>query len=423
MPAYFYVTAVAAASLASLLFATLNYALRDISRLRLEQYLERQGRLRWLEPTIQRRGELLIVTAVVRLISNTLIALTLFDGLHRALDHPVLAFWLAAAISLVLTFFFSVALPHALAEIAGVPFVGAAAAPLHVLAKALTPFTSITNLVENRVQNTMGDSEASEPAKIEEELLAVVEEGEKEGVVDKQERVIIESAIGFHDTTVGRIMSPRADIEALPVDSTLEQIQAEIRKTGHSRIPVYRGTLDQIVGILYARDLLHLLGKTPAAFDIKSITRPALFIPETKTLRDLLHDFRLQKVHIAIVLDEYGSTAGLITIEDMLKQLLGDISDEHEPLEPPMFRRIDDQISEADARLRIDELNRLTGLSLPEDAGYETLGGFISTTLGRIPKAGVVLEHSGAKFTVLDAEPQKVNRLRVELLPVPQPVS
>lgn len=422
MPAYFYVAAVAMATLASLLFATLNYALRDISRLRLEQYLERHGRTRWLEPTIQHRGELLIVTAVVRLIANTLIALTLFDGLYRSLNHPVFAFWLAAAISLALTFFFSVALPHALSEIAGVAFVGAAAAPLHMLGKALAPFASITNLVESRVQNTVGESDASEPAKIEEELLAVVEEGEKDGVVDKQERVIIESAIGFHDTTAVKIMTPRADVEALSADSTLEQIQAAIEKTGHSRIPVYRGTLDQIVGILYARDLLHLLGKPLTTFDIKSITRPALFIPETKTLRDLLHDFRLQKVHIAIVLDEYGSTAGLVTIEDMLEQLLGDLSDEHEPQDQPMFRRIDDQTSEVDARLRIDELNRMSGLSLPEDAGYETLGGFISTTLGRIPKAGVVMEQAGAKFTVLDAEPQKVNRVKIELLPAPQPV-
>jgi putative hemolysin len=422
MSAYFYVAAVALATLASLLFATLNYSLRDISRLRLEQFLQRSGRTRWLEPTIQHRNDLLVVTAVGRLIANTFIALTLFDGLRRSFDSSPLAFWAAAAISLGLTFFFSVALSHALAEIAGVAFVGTAAAPLHLLRKALAPFSRITSLIETRVQSTVG-SDTPEPVKIEEELLSVVEEGEKEGVVDQQERVIIESAITFHDTTTGRIMTPRADIEGLSVDSSLEQIQAAIEKTGHSRIPVYRGSLDQIVGILYARDLLHLLGKAAVPFDIKSITRPAFFVPESKTLRDLLHDFRLQKVHIAVVLDEYGSTSGLVTIEDMLEQLLGDISDEHEPQEPPMFDRIDDQVSEVDARLPIDELNRLIGLSLPEDAGYETLGGFISTTLGRIPKTGTVLEQGGAKFTVLDAEPQRVKRLRVELLPVPQTVS
>jgi putative hemolysin len=422
MPAYFYVAAVACATLASLLFASLNYALRSLSRSRLELYLERRRKLKWLDPTMEHREELVVVTAVGRLIANMLIALTLFDALNRSFAHPHHAFWLAAAISLVLTFFFSVALPQALADIAGAAFVGAAALPLHILRTALAPFTRITNLVETRVQNTVGGTELPESEKLEEELLSVVEEGEKEGVVDKQERVMIESAIGFRDMTAAEIMTPRADIEALSVDSTLEQIQAAIEKTGHSRIPVYRGSVDQIVGILYARDLLHLLGKAPVAFDIKSITRPAFFIPETKTLRDLLHDFRLQKVHMAVVLDEYGGTSGLVTIEDMLEELLGDISDEHEPQELPMFRKIDDLISEADARLPIDQLNRLTGLSLPEDAGYDTLGGFISTTLGRIPQKGSVLEQSGAKFTVLEAEPQRVKRLRIELLPVQQPV-
>src|SRR5438105_3518059 len=142
--------------------------------------------------------------------------------------------------------------------------------------------------------------------------------------------------------------------------------------------------------------------------------RQTVFVPETKPLRDLLVEFRLQKVHIAIVLDEYGGTAGLVTIEDVIEELVGDISDEHEPVEPAMFQRIDEQTAEVDARMYIDELNRLTGLNLPEDAGYDTLGGYVSTTLGRIPEKGTTFEADGAKFTVLDAEPQKVNRVRIE---------
>jgi CBS domain containing-hemolysin-like protein len=147
--------------------------------------------------------------------------------------------------------------------------------------------------------------------------------------------------------------------------------------------------------------------------------RPAFFVPETKPLSDLLHDFRLQKIHIAIVLDEYGGTAGLVTIEDVLEELVGDISDEHEPVEPAMFNRIDDHNMEADARIYIDELNRLAGLNLPEDAGYDTLGGFVSTTLGRIPEAGAEFQYDGAKFIVLDAEPQRVKRVKIELTPLP----
>src|SRR5207248_1863515 len=140
--------------------------------------------------------------------------------------------------------------------------------------------------------------------------------------------------------------------------------------------------------------------------------------PETKPLRDLLNDFRLQKVHIAIVVDEYGGTAGLVTIEDILEELVGDISDEHEPAEPAMLRRIDDQTWEADARVYLDELNRQVGLAIPEDQGFDTLGGFISTTLGRIPAAGTQFEHANVKYTVLGAEPQKINRVKIEMQPV-----
>jgi magnesium and cobalt transporter len=149
--------------------------------------------------------------------------------------------------------------------------------------------------------------------------------------------------------------------------------------------------------------------------------RPALFVPETKPLRDLLNDFRLQKVHLAIVLDEYGGTAGLVTIEDLLEEIVGDISDEHEPAEPAMVRKIDEQTWEVDARVYVDELNRALGLNLPEDAGYDTLGGFVSTTLGRIPADGTVFERDGVRYTILDAEPQKVNRVKIELLQSPVP--
>jgi len=139
----------------------------------------------------------------------------------------------------------------------------------------------------------------------------------------------------------------------------------------------------------------------------------------TKPLRDLLNDFRLQKIHIAIVHDEYGGTAGLVTIEDVLEELVGEISDEHEPSEPAMLKRLSDSTAEVDARIRLAEFNSVMGLQLPEDAGYETLGGYLSTVVGRIPPTGCVTTSAGARFTVLDAEPQRVNRVKVELLPQP----
>jgi putative hemolysin len=245
---------------------------------------------------------------------------------------------------------------------------------------------------------------------IQQEILSAVEEGEKEGAVDEEEREMIESVISFRATTAGQIMTARPEIVAIESAATLDEIKQVIEESGLSRIPVYDETLDHIVGVLYARDLLKQLGKPPESFSMKSAVRPPFYVPETKTLRDLLHDFRLQKVHMAIVLDEYGGTAGLATIEDVLEELVGDISDEHEPAGPAMFLRTGDDTFEADARIYVDELNRLAELDLPEDAGYDTLGGFVSTTTGRIPAAGTTFDYDGARFTVLEAEPQRVNR-------------
>ncbi len=244
--------------------------------------------------------------------------------------------------------------------------------------------------------------------------MSVVEEGEKEGVVDEQEREMIESVIEFRDTTAGQIMTPRTQVVAIELDSTLEHVRQTIEESGHSRIPVFTGTLDQIVGVLYARDLLRFLGQPTLKFEMKAVMRPPLYVPESKPSRELLSDFRLQKIHIAIVLDEYGGTAGLVTIEDILEQIVGDISDEHEPIEPAMFHRVDDTTCDVDAGIDIDELNRLTGLSLPDDAGYTTLGGYLTTTLGHIPLAGTILEQDSAKFTVTDAEPRKIKRVKIE---------
>lgn len=228
---------------------------------------------------------------------------------------------------------------------------------------------------------------------------------------------MIESVIEFRDTHTGEIMTPRPKMVGLEITATLAQVKELLEESGHSRLPVYEKTLDHIVGILHARDLLKHLGAPQDQFNIRTAMRQAYHVPATKLLRDLLNDFRLQKIQIAIVNDEYGGTAGLVTIEDVLEELVGEISDEHEPSEPPTLKRINDTTAEVDAQIAIDELNRVMGMNLPEDAGYDTLGGYLSSTQGRIPQAGAMITANGARFTILDAELQKVNRVKVELLP------
>lgn len=407
------------AVLATLFFATLSYSLRDFSRARLAEYLEIHGKSHWLGPIMDHRQDLTFVTAVGRLVANVIILLGMLR-LFAGRAHSLAAEYFVATIAtLCITLVCSVAVPHAAARYAGATFIGMFAGFLHFLRLAMLPVTQIMHAVDGLVRRATGASSEPEADQIEQEILSVVEEGEKEGVVDEEEREMIESVIEFRDTQVGQIMTARPEIVGLELKSSLTEVKSTLEESGHSRIPVYDGTLDHIVGILYARDLLKHLGQPPDRFDIRSAIRPAIYVPETKPLRDLLNDFRLQKVHIAIVLDEYGGTAGLVTIEDILEELVGDISDEHEPAEPAMLKKLDDHTWEADARIYLDELNRQVGLSIPEDQGFDTLGGFISTTLGRIPPVGTLFEHANVKYTILSAEPQKVNRVRIELAPAP----
>jgi putative hemolysin len=407
-------------AVASLLFSTLTYALRDLSRVRLTEFLERRGRADMVQPTIDHAPDLIFVTAVGRLFANILILLLALWLLDATGYRPAARYALAAVIAGLLHLFFSVAVPTALAQHTGDAIVASHVGFLHALRAVLAPLTKLMHLIDDAVKRVTGASMSAEPADtIQQEILSVVEEGEKEGVVGEEEREMIESVIQLRATTAGQVMTARPEVIALPLESTLAAVKQTLEESGHSRIPVYDKTLDHVVGILYARDLLKFLGQATLKFDIRSAMRPAYFVPETKPLRDLLHDFRVKKVHLAIVLDEYGGTTGLVTIEDVLEELVGDISDEHEPLEPAMYKQIDEHVAEADARMYVDELNRRMGLNLPEDAGYDTVGGYVTTTLGRIPEAGTEFEQDGVRFTVLEAEPQKVKRVKIQIVPQP----
>ncbi len=403
------------AAAVSLLFSTLTHSLRDLSRGRLTEVLRRRGREGDAGALMEASGEMGFVTAALRLGSNLLILVLTIAAFDLTAIRPMWRYVEAVAIAGLITLFTSVAMPHALARHGGEQIVAATAPLLWMLRWMLAPLAKVMHAMDNLVGRAAGGTEQTPEDDIEQEIMSIVEEGEKEGVVDDRERRMIESVISFHGTTTGQIMTARTEIVGLEKSATLEEIVRVVESSGHSRLPVYQGNLDHIVGILYARDLLRHVGRSAEAFDIATAMRPPLYVPETKPLRDLLQDFRLQKVHLAIVQDEYGGTGGLVTIEDTLEELVGEISDEHEPAEPAMFRRVADGVAEADARIYIDEINRLMGLRLPDDVGYDTLGGFISNLLGRIGEKGTTFEHQGARYTILEAEPRKVNRVRIEM--------
>ncbi len=423
-----------AAAAGAIFFATLSYALRDFSRARLAERLDRYGRgtiaLDWVSANAR---DLIFVTAVARMTANItmyvcVLRLTAFTG--EALSVQYAMSILAAA---VITLFASVAIPHAAARYAGETYIALFMPVLQVMRIGLLPITKVSHAVDALFRRASGGMESDLQVlneEIGEEILSVVDQGQKEGVVDPLERAMIESVIHFRETTAGQIMTARPEMVTIELPATLLDVRRIVEQSGHSRVPVYEKSLDGgIVGVLYARDLLPYVGQPvdAAPFDLRSTVRPAYFVPETTALKDLLQEFRIRKVHLAIILDEYGGTAGLVSIEDILEELVGDIRDEHEPAEPAQIQRLDDHTWEADARAYVDDVNAVVGLHLPDDAGFDTVGGFVTTSLGRIPAAGTAFEQGGVRYLVLAAEPQRVTRVRIELpnvtadapLPVP----
>jgi CBS domain containing-hemolysin-like protein len=208
-------------------------------------------------------------------------------------------------------------------------------------------------------------------------------------------------------------MTPRTEIFGIHADASYEEARRAVVEGGHSRIPVYEESLDHIIGVLYVKDLLRY--GPGDAFDVRKAMRTPPYVPLTKSLHDLLNEFRANKVQIAIVLDEYGGTAGLATIEDILEELVGEIDDEYDQPEPAPMNWLDENTLEVDARVHVSEVNEALGVELPEDGDYETIGGFVFSTLGKIPARGEQFAHANLQISVLDAEPRKIRRLRLQV--------
>ncbi len=245
----------------------------------------------------------------------------------------------------------------------------------------------------------------------EEELRNIVESETEEGTIEAEEREMIEGIFDFGDTTVREVMVPRIDMVCADIESPPDEILDLLRKTRHSRIPVYEERVDHIQGLVYVKDLLHAIS-AGEAWETRKIMRPPHFVPENKTIDDLLAEFKSTRIHMAIVLDEYGGTAGLVTLEDLIEEIFGEIQDEYDE-EAPLFEWVDDQHLVADARIAIDDLGLVLGVELPQE-GYETLGGFIYDQLGHVPNAGESLEYGTLVMQIDDVEGQRITTVRIE---------
>ncbi len=261
------------------------------------------------------------------------------------------------------------------------------------------------------------EDKVDDAAEFRDEVLDAISEGEKDGVLRKDEAAIFHNLIGFRDRPVAEVMTPRTRMVSLPVETPFPEAIRQAHEMGHSRVPLHEGTVDRIVGILFVKDLLAHVGKPAHEFPtLRSIMRPAMFVPESKPVPELLRELRSGRAHLAVVVDEYGGTAGIATIEDLIEEIVGEIHDEldtEEAAAPADIVMHGDYEADVAATVRVDDLNRKMGVGLPEDESYDTLGGYVYSQLGRIPKCGEALEKDGVVITVVDADERRISRLRI----------
>src|SRR6266567_5822679 len=289
--------------------------------------------------------------------------------------------------------------------------------PVRGAAWVLTPIVwSLSAITNFLVRLVGGEMKHRGPFVTEEELRLLVSVGEKEGVLEEEETEMIHSIFEFADTTVREVMIPRIDMVTLESDATVDQAVDLALEAGFSRIPVYEESIDEIIGVLYTKDMLKQLRQGHDTLPIRDLVRPAYFVPETKKLDDLLREIQQQRVHMVIVVDEYGSVAGLVTIEDLVEEIVGDIQDEYDR-EEKLYERISDDEYIFDAKISIDEFNDVMGTEL-DDEDYETLGGLMYALLDKIPNVNDTITFEGLTFTVLTTRGRRITKVRVERNPV-----
>jgi putative hemolysin len=363
--------------------------------------------------------------ALLRLLSQSiaLVSMVFWAAEMRQETSPsITAIIIGLAAGNLLLWIFSTLIAFAVSKHNGERTVVVFALPIRLLHALFSPMLPVSAFFSEIVRRLSDSPVVADDNQLSSQILSVVSESELEGHIDETERDMLEAVVEFRSTLVESVMTPRTEVEALEYTDDLKIVQAFIDEHGHSRVPVYEENIDHIRGMLYAKDLLRWItqhGSNGQPFVLSEILRDPTFVPETKTVRELLTELLAEKVHIAMILDEYGGTSGLVTIEDIIEEIFGEIRDEYEdPEDEPLGVQINaaDQSAIIDARTEIDDANdelEVISIEIPESDDYDTVAGFVNTAIGRIPDVGEILYAGLIEIEILDAEPTRVISIRV----------
>jgi CBS domain containing-hemolysin-like protein len=391
-----------------------------------------RARLRRLAegPPNERSGSVRLVERPNDLLVTLLVGITLINIGAAAIAATIAHEWFGPHVALivevvvmilVLTTFGEV-LPMTLAVKYPEPFLAVVHLPVSWLARLLAPLRMVLGGLTALTVRLAGGEGRHNPELTEEELRTLVDVGAKEGVVERDEREMIHKVFELEDTLVRSIMVPRTDMFCLDVQTPVPEILPALREHLHSRVPVYEGSIDVIVGILYTKDILPHVRGLPAGFDLRAHLHPPYFIPESKRADALLQELQAKKIHLAIVVDEYGGTAGLVTLEDLLEELVGEIADEYDEPER-LIQRLDANTFRVAGKLPVDDLNAVTGLTIISNEAYDTVGGWVLDLFGRVPRKAERVETPSFVLVVEKVERTRVVEVMISLhQPVPREV-
>jgi putative hemolysin len=409
-------------------FVAAEIALVSIRRSRVEQLVEeKRPGARRVQRLLADPGRFLAVSqlglTVIGFLASAFAAVSLSQGFSRLLEGAGMAASTADGLALLtvtillalFTIVFAELVPKTLALAHPERFALTLSAPLDVLGRILAPLVALLTGITRGVMRLLGVDVSTEAQITAEELRLIVERGGEQGVLEAEEEQMINAVIELGGRRVHEVMVPRIAIVGLRASATFDEAIDTIIAEGHSRVPVYESSVDEVVGILYAKDLLPFLKSDAAArSSLRTMLRTPVFVPESMSIDDLLHEFQRRKVHIAIVLDEYGGTAGLVTIEDLLEEIVGEIQDEYDE-EEPLVEMLDADRVRVDGRASIDDLLDLWDLKLQleDEEEYDTVGGFVYHRIGGVPVPGDEIRLEGLRLTVETTDGRRVAKVMV----------
>jgi CBS domain containing-hemolysin-like protein len=398
-------------------------ALVVYSRAELAEVCRKRNAHQILREILLRDEEVSLAAETLQVLSTALVVAAGSLWLYQQIgpEDPNPGLFLAGAILAggVLLLIAEIWLPRTLAGLWAAPFLYHTWGLWKLVARLLFPLVWSGRVIDSLLRQFVGRprEKLSEEA-FEEEIIALVTEGQREGLLEEEAREMIQGVMQLGDVNVSQIMTPRIDMVSMPLGMEWSEMLAFVINCGHTRIPVYGKSRDDIVGVLNIRELLPELAKAgdQPARPLRELLRQPYFVPETKPVNALLQEFQLIRNHMAIVLDEYGGVCGLVTIEDVLEEIVGEIVDEYDEDLIEGIKQLDETTAEALARVHIGEINERLGLELSEAGEYDTIGGLVFHELGHLPAVSESVQIGNVRLTVIDATRRRIERIRIEVL-------